>query len=224
MSQAKHIQQLLEQAMTLGADYLSTGHYARVKHTEGRAELRRAVDPGKDQSYVLYTLGQAELGRTLFPVGEYPKAEIREIARRHRLPNAEKPDSADICFIPSGDYRSFVRSRVETAPGDIIGSDGEWIGRHEGIVDYTVGQRKRVPARGGDEPLFVLNVDAQTNTVVGLVEVGQRPWGITMSPDGRTLYTANGPSNDVSIVDVATRSVTARVKAGDSPWGAVFVP
>jgi len=157
---------LMEQALTLGAGYLATGHYARVKHGAVRAELWRAVDPGKDQSYVLYTLGQAELSRTLFPVGEYPKAEIRAIARRHRLPNAEKPDSADICFIPSGDYRAFVKSRVDVTPGDIIGSDGEWIGRHEGIVDYTVGQRKRVPARGGDEPLFVLNVDARANTVV----------------------------------------------------------
>jgi tRNA-specific 2-thiouridylase len=157
---------LMEQAMALGADYLATGHYARITSNGGRNELRRAVDPGKDQSYVLYTLGQGELSRTLFPVGEYPKDEIREIARRWKLPNAEKPDSADICFIPSGDYRAFVRSRLAPEPGDIVGSDGEWLGRHEGIVDYTVGQRKRVPARGGDEPLFVLNVDARANTVV----------------------------------------------------------
>jgi tRNA-specific 2-thiouridylase len=157
---------LMEHAMALGADYLATGHYARIRRGGNGAELLRAVDPAKDQSYVLYTLGQTELSRTLFPVGEYPKAEIRDIARRHRLPNAEKPDSADICFIPSGDYRAFVRSRVEPTPGDILGSDGEWVGRHEGIIDYTVGQRKRVPARGGDEPLFVLNVDARANTVV----------------------------------------------------------
>ena len=157
---------LMEHAMALGAHYLATGHYARISHTEERSELRRAADPSKDQSYVLYTLGQAELSRTLFPVGEYPKSAIREMARGYNLPNAEKPDSADICFIPSGDYRSFVRSRVQTEPGDIVGSDGAWVGRHEGIVDYTVGQRKRVPARGGDEPLFVLSVDARANTVV----------------------------------------------------------
>lgn len=157
---------LMDHAMALGAEYLATGHYARIRRGDGRAELWCALDPEKDQSYVLYTLGQAELSRTLFPVGEYPKAEIREIARKHGLANAEKPDSADICFIPSGDYRSFVRSRVESEPGDIVGSDGELVGRHAGIVDYTVGQRKRVPARGGDEPLFVLNVDARANTVV----------------------------------------------------------
>jgi len=157
---------LMEHALVLGADYLATGHYARITSNGQRFDLRRAADASKDQSYVLYKLGQDELSRTLFPAGEYPKAEIREIARRWSLPNAEKPDSADICFIPSGDYRAFVRSRLEPAPGDIVGSDGEWIGRHEGIVDYTVGQRKRVPARGGDEPLFVLNVDARANTVV----------------------------------------------------------
>jgi tRNA-specific 2-thiouridylase len=157
---------LMEHAMALGADYLATGHYARIRQTPDRGELWRAVDPGKDQSYVLYTLGQAELRRTLFPVGEYQKSEIRELARRHNLPNAEKPDSADICFIPSGDYRAFVRSRTESVPGDIINIDGELVGQHAGIIDYTVGQRKRVPARGGDEPLFVLNVDAKSNTVV----------------------------------------------------------
>ncbi len=157
---------LMEHAIALGADYLATGHYARVRRNGDRFDLQRAIDPSKDQSYVLYTLGQRELSRTLFPVGEYPKAEIREIARRHKLPNADKPDSADICFIPSGDYRAFVRDRIQPAPGDIVASDGGWMGRHDGIIDYTVGQRKRVPARGGDEPLFVLNVDAGTNTVV----------------------------------------------------------
>jgi tRNA-specific 2-thiouridylase len=157
---------LMEHALALGADYLATGHYARVVRNGEDFELCRAVDPSKDQSYVLYTLGQRELSRTLFPLGEYPKSEIRDMARRDKLPNAEKPDSADICFIPSGDYRAFVRSRVESPAGDIVDSDGAWVGRHDGIVDFTVGQRKRVPARGGDEPLFVLNVDARTNTVV----------------------------------------------------------
>ena len=106
---------LLEHALALDADYLATGHYARVRQSESGFELHRAVDPAKDQSYVLYTLGQAELSRTLFPVGELPKAEIRRLAHEWRLPNADKPDSADICFIPSGDYRAFVRDRVPAA-------------------------------------------------------------------------------------------------------------
>jgi len=157
---------LLEHAIALEADYLATGHYARVRHNADGAELLRAIDPDKDQSYVLYTLGHAELSRTLFPVGEYPKAEIRDLARKWSLPNADKPDSADICFIPSGDYRAFVRERVPVAAGDIVDVAGETVGRHEGIVGYTVGQRKGLPARGGEEPLFVVEVDAEENRVV----------------------------------------------------------
>lgn len=156
---------LLEHAIALEADYLATGHYVRVRHGQD-AELLRAVDPDKDQSYVLYTLGQAELSRTLFPVGEYPKTEIRNLAKEWSLPNADKPDSADICFIPSGDYRAFVRERVPVAAGDIVDMAGDSVGRHEGIVDYTVGQRRGLPARGGEEPLFVVDVDAEEDRVV----------------------------------------------------------
>lgn len=157
---------LLEQALALGADHLATGHYARVRRNGDGFQLWRAVDPGKDQSYVLYTLGQRELDHTLFPVGEHPKERIRALARRWRLPNAEKPDSADICFIPSGDYRAFVRQRLASRGGLIVDTAGNRLGEHEGIVNYTVGQRKGVPARGGGEPLYVLEVDADSDTVI----------------------------------------------------------
>ncbi len=157
---------LLEYALTLGADYLATGHYARVRKNGRGFELWQGIDPAKDQSYVLYTLGQPELERTLFPVGEYTKPQIREMARRWRLGNADKPDSADICFIPSGDYRSFLRQRVPRAPGRIVDSAGNTLGKHQGIVDYTVGQRRGLPARGGAEPLYVLEVNPEENTVV----------------------------------------------------------
>jgi tRNA-specific 2-thiouridylase len=163
---------LLEHALALGADWLATGHYARVRRVVGqgpspdRAELWRAADPGKDQSYVLYTLGQTELSRTLFPVGEYPKDEIRRLAHKYGLPNADKPDSVDICFIPSGDYRTFVRDRVPVAAGEIVDTAGRAIGEHTGIVDFTVGQRRGVPARGGERPLFVVDLDAGANRVV----------------------------------------------------------
>jgi tRNA-specific 2-thiouridylase len=157
---------LLEHALALGADYLATGHYARVSHSPDRAELLQAIDPAKDQSYVLYTLGQDELRRTLFPVGEYPKDEIRRLAHEWRLPNADKPDSADICFIPSGDYRAFVRERVPVAAGTIVDTAGREVGEHEGIVNYTVGQRRGVPARGNAEPLFVVDIDADENRVI----------------------------------------------------------
>jgi tRNA-specific 2-thiouridylase len=166
-------QPLLEHALALDADYLATGHYARVRSNGHAApaggqgfELHRAVDRSKDQSYVLYTLGQEELRRTLFPVGELPKAEIRRLAREWRLPNADKPDSADICFIPSGDYRAFVRERVPVRTGAIKDTAGDQIGEHEGIVNYTIGQRRGLPARGGGEPLFVIDLDAETNTVI----------------------------------------------------------
>jgi len=157
---------LLEHALALDADYLATGHYARVRGNFRGFELLRAVDPAKDQSYVLYTLGQRELERTLFPVGELPKDEIRRLAREWRLPNADKPDSADICFIPSGDYRAFVRERVPARAGAIVDTSGAEIGEHEGIVSYTIGQRRGLPARGGGEPLYVIDIDAGTNTVV----------------------------------------------------------
>ncbi len=157
---------LLEHARALGAEYLATGHYARVRQTDHGAELWRAVDSTKDQSYVLYTLGQRELTRTIFPVGEHTKTDARAMARRWGLPNADKPDSADICFIPSGDYRAFVRERVPVAAGEIVDVLGRSVGRHAGIVSYTIGQRKGLPARGGGEPLFVVDVDAESNRVI----------------------------------------------------------
>ncbi|HEV8575405.1 MAG TPA: aminomethyltransferase beta-barrel domain-containing protein, partial [Dehalococcoidia bacterium] len=157
----------------------------------------------KDQSYVLYTLGRLELSRTLFPVGELPKAEIRRLAREWGLPNAEKPDSADICFIPSGDYRAFVRERVPAMAGTIVDGSGEKIGEHEGIANYTIGQRRGLPSRGGGEPLFVLDLDAETNTVIagenaelmagGLIAedlsfVGDEPPGGEFRADVRIRY------------------------------------
>jgi len=157
---------LLDHARVLDADYLATGHYVRVRHLKDRHELLRGVDPDKDQSYVLYTLGQDELGQSLFPVGEYPKDEIRRLAGDWKLPNADKPDSADICFIPSGNYRKFVQDRIPVSAGDIVDTSGRDLGRHDGLAGYTIGQRKGVPPRGGGEPLFVIDLEPTTNTVV----------------------------------------------------------
>jgi tRNA-specific 2-thiouridylase len=157
---------LLEHALALGAAFLATGHYLRLRRNGRGYEMWRAADRSKDQSYVLYALGQRELSRALFPMGEHSKEEVRAIARHYRLPNADKPDSADICFIPSGDYRSFVGRRVVSQPGDIVDSAGNRLGRHRGIVNYTVGQRRGLPARGGSEPLYVLSLDAEANAVV----------------------------------------------------------
>jgi tRNA-uridine 2-sulfurtransferase len=195
---------LLDHSLALGADWLATGHYVRVRHGSQdespdlrKSELLRAVDPSKDQSYVLYTLGQEELSRTLFPVGEYPKEEIRRLAHEWSLPNADKPDSADICFIPSGDYRAFVRDRIPVAAGDIVDSEGRTVGEHEGIVNYTVGQRRGVPARGNAEPLFVVDIDANSNRVV--IGPHEELMASALLADELTFVDGAPPAGDVRV-------------------------
>lgn len=193
---------LMEQARALGADYLATGHYARVRSNGHGFELHRAIDPSKDQSYVLYTLGQRELSRTLFPVGELTKAEIRRLARDWRLPNADKPDSADICFIPSGDYRVFVRDRVPARAGAIVNTTGENIGEHAGIQNFTVGQRRGLPARGGAEPLYVVGLDAETNTVIAGESADLLAQGLIA--DQLSFVSSEAPAGEV-LVDARIR-------------------
>jgi tRNA-specific 2-thiouridylase len=155
---------LLDRAVALDADYLATGHYAQIDAADGRYRLRRAVDPDKDQSYVLYTMGQAELAKTLFPVGRYAKTQIREFAREMRLPLAEKPDSVDICFVPDGDYKSFVKQRLASQPGTIRDMAGAVVGEHEGLAGYTVGQRRGLGVAVG-EKRFVTGIDPALNIV-----------------------------------------------------------
>lgn len=149
---------LLDRAVALDADFLATGHYARIEPRDGAFRLRRAVDETKDQSYVLYTLGQAELAKTLFPVGAYGKPQIRELAREMRLPLSEKPDSVDICFVPDGDYKSFVANRLAQTHGEIRDTTGATVGEHAGIGGFTVGQRKGLGVALG-EKRFVTGID-----------------------------------------------------------------
>ncbi|MGQ9572051.1 MAG: tRNA 2-thiouridine(34) synthase MnmA [Dehalococcoidia bacterium] len=157
---------LLREALARGADYLATGHYCRIVRKGDSYELWRAKDEAKDQSYVLYMLGQEELPRLLFPLGEHTKAEVRRMAAEIGLPVAAKFDSADICFLPYADYRLFLAERFPQRQGDIVDSSGRVLGCHEGIAGYTIGQRRGLPARGGREPLYVLRVDPSTNTIV----------------------------------------------------------
>ena len=159
---------LLRRAMFLDADYIATGHYGRVRKTaEGRYELLKGVDAGKDQSYVLFTLGQSELSRLLLPVGEYPKEEIRGMAADSGLLVADKPDSQEICFIPNNNYREFVAERVKPRPGNLINLDGEVLGTHPGIQFFTIGQRRGLGLNGNTErPLYVTRIDAESNEVV----------------------------------------------------------
>ena len=156
---------LMERSRALGADKLATGHYARIEQSGDGYKLLKARDPGKDQSYVLYGLGQEELSRLMFPVGEYPKARIREIARSLDLPVADKPDSQDICFIPDGDYRGFLRKSIEPRQGDVLDMEGNRIGSHGGIEEFTVGQRKGLGV-GSLGRRYVVSLDAERNEVV----------------------------------------------------------
>lgn len=157
---------LLERAEALGFDKLATGHYARVVRDDQGYHLLRASDPSKDQSYVLFSLGQAQLSRILFPVGEFTKDEVRRIAAEMDLPVADKPDSQDICFIPSGDYRSFLQKRLGAfEPGEIVDLEGRVLGKHRGIPYYTVGQRQGLGLATG-ERLYVVEIDAANNRLI----------------------------------------------------------
>jgi len=168
---------LLEHALALGADYMATGHYVRRRQApDGRVQLWKAVDPAKDQSYVLHVLTQEKLTRALFPIGEYAKPEIRRIASKASLSTAARPDSQDLCFLAGDDYRNFIqRNAPEIASaGQIVSRDGSVLGEHQGLPYYTIGQRKGLGI-SSPQPLYVLAKEAASNTlVVGpLEELGQ---------------------------------------------------
>lgn len=166
--------QLLVTARQIGAESVATGHYARVEFDAGRGRwlLRRAVDRSRDQSYFLFGLTQEQLSRTRFPLGEMRKEEVREIARRHGLALAEKPDSQEICFVPGGDYKRFLSAYLseqgespgETA-GELVTTGGEVLGEHAGIQNFTVGQRKGLGVATGS-PLYVLQIRGDSRQVV----------------------------------------------------------
>ncbi|MHB1415639.1 MAG: tRNA 2-thiouridine(34) synthase MnmA [Chloroflexota bacterium] len=160
---------LLRRALSLDADYIATGHYARIEYdgATGRYLLLRAAAAGKDQSYALYTLRQEQLARTLFPLGGLSKLETRQLARRLRLPVAEKAESQEICFVPDNDYGSFVRrySGSEATPGPLVDQSGKVLGSHRGVAHYTIGQRRGLGVAVG-EPLFVTAIDPRRNVVV----------------------------------------------------------
>jgi tRNA-specific 2-thiouridylase len=157
---------LLDRALALDGDLLATGHYSRVREEGGRYQLLRATDDNKDQSYVLYTLKQTELSRLVFPVGDYPKAEVRRLAHEMGLLLHDKPDSAEICFVPNNDYRTFLAERLPQAPGPIVDGTGAVVGEHGGIAGFTIGQRKGIGAFG--ERRFVTGIDPSQN----LVQIG----------------------------------------------------
>jgi len=159
---------LLDHALALGADFMATGHYVRIsKDEEGKGKLLRAVDRSKDQSYVLHVLGQDKLKHALFPVGDYTKSEIRQVAEKHGLPTASRKDSQDLCFLAGEDYRNFLqRNAAEMLkPGEIITRDGRPLGEHSGLANYTIGQRKGLGVVS-PVPLYVLDKNTQTNALI----------------------------------------------------------
>ena len=192
-----HLHQLAKEG---GFDFLATGHYAQIEQKGGRFLLKKAKDETKDQSYMLYSLTQDQLSRTLFPLGEYPKTKTRELAAQYDLPNSQKPDSQDICFVPDGDYAAFITSYTgKTYPeGDFVSVDGKVLGKHKGIIRYTVGQRKGLGIALG-APTYVCKICPDTNTVV----LGKN----------EDLFTAELVAKDLNWIAFDTPPATFRCKA-----------
>lgn len=160
---------LYDKVMSLGADYLATGHYAKVHFNDELQcfEMKKAVDDRKDQSYFLYSMKKETLAKVLFPLGDLTKNEVRALAKKYNLNTAEKPESQDICFVPQSGYKEFIRRRVGEAafvPGDFIDHEGSIVGRHKGIANYTIGQRDKLGIALG-HPVYVFKIDKETNTV-----------------------------------------------------------
>lgn len=159
---------LLQRSMEIGADYIATGHYARIdKLNNGRYTIRNSVTAAKDQTYALYNLTQHQLSHTLMPIGGYTKDEVRKIAEEIGLSVAKKPDSMEICFVPDNDYAGFIRRNTNNniIPGNFVDIDGNVIGQHKGITNYTVGQRKGLNLAMG-YPVFVVEIRPESNEVV----------------------------------------------------------
>jgi len=162
---------LHDKAIELGADYIATGHYARTKYNEEskRYELYKGLDPGKDQSYVLWGTKQENLAKTLYPIGDFTKPEIREMARKLNMRTAEKKDSQEICFVPDKDYGRLLKQIVpgleeKVTDGDLVDTDGNTVGKHKGYPFFTVGQRRGIGTAFG-KPMYVINTNAATNKV-----------------------------------------------------------
>ena len=195
-------EKLYLRAKELHCDYVATGHYAQIAYDDqrGRYLLKKAADESKDQSYVLYAMNQEQLAHTLFPLGGLSKSEARQIAADHGLATAAKHDSQDICFVPDGDYAAFIeRHTQKTYPeGDFIDEEGRVLGRHKGIIRYTLGQRRGF-GLSFDRPMYVKEIDVAANTV-------------TLAPEG-SLYSRALLARDINLISVSHLAEPMRVKA-----------
>ncbi|GAB4428574.1 MAG: tRNA 2-thiouridine(34) synthase MnmA [Anaerolineae bacterium] len=206
---------LLHEALSLGGDFLATGHYARVSRgADGDFRLLKGIDPAKDQSYMLYTMTQERLARVLLPVGEFRKERIREIAHEKGLPVFDRPDSQDLCFLGAGDYRTFLARHapevVQTGP--IVTAGGQPLGQHRGLAFYTIGQRKGLGI-STPQPMYVLDKDIASNTLV----VGTR------EQLGQPALLAREVSY-VSGQPPANRQVEAKIRYKSTPMNAQLTP
>jgi tRNA-specific 2-thiouridylase len=206
---------LLDRAEAYGAEVVATGHYARIgiDPSTGRQVLRRGLDPGKDQSYFLFSLTQEQLSRASFPVGDLTKDAVRDVARDLGLPVAEKPDSQEICFIPDGDYAAFVEKQAggSNAGGAIVTQSGQALGRHGGVHRFTVGQRKGIGV-ASPEPLYVLQLRPDERTVV----VGPR------HELERTTLTASQVNWVSGLEPAGAMRVTAQIRHRHQPAAATL--
>ena len=193
---------MLRRALELDYDYIATGHYAVNEFDEkrGRYLLKRPADRSKDQTYVLYSLTQEQLAHTIFPLGSLEKSQVRDIAEKVGLVNSNKPDSQDICFVPDGDYAGFIRrfTGCETPCGNFVDIQGNILGEHKGIINYTVGQRKHLGISLG-KPAYVVRKDVESNTV-------------TLG-DEKDLYTKSLIADDFNLISVLEISEPMRVTA-----------
>ena len=216
----KHLKfgSMLDKAIEMGFDYIATGHYARIGYDNatGRYLLKKGLDEKKDQSYFLYTLTQHQLAHTLFPLGGMTKDTVREMAENLDLINAKKRDSQDICFIPDGDYASYIeKSLNKTYPkGNFISTDDSVLGEHQGIIHYTVGQRKGLGIALG-KPAFVKNINPQNNTV-------------TLC-DNEELFSKEVTAKNINLISVDSVRDQMRVKAKiryrhEAQWATVTQP
>jgi tRNA-specific 2-thiouridylase len=213
---------LLEKAIAMGADLVATGHYARIEQRDGEYVLLKAVDVRKDQSYVLYQLGQGELARLRFPVGAFTKDEVRRRAEDLGLITARKPESQEICFIADGSYRTLLKERFKerVRPGVVRDGSGEVIGSHGGIALYTVGQRSglRLESNGPTAaPRYVSSIDAATNTLV-VGEAKQLLREDCMVDDVRWI--SGRPNTEAFDAEVKVRSHAPHAAANIRPAGA----
>tara|TARA_X000001036_G_C20670356_1_gene802258 strand:+ start:1421 stop:2548 length:1128 start_codon:yes stop_codon:yes gene_type:complete len=209
-NQTVKFRDLFKYAKDLNADALVTGHYISRVQKDGRANMYRAKDPSRDQSYFLFSTTQEQLNFLRFPLGEIDKSETRSIAEKLKLNVAQKPDSQDICFVPNGDYASVIKKFKPESfkPGKILDLNGKEIGEHEGIINYTIGQRKGIKI-ASNNPLYVINIDADTNTII----VGNKEYLEVKEIKLRDLNILGSKKEFDQVINIKVRSTGRLLKA-----------